>query len=113
MRLYAVPGGGTMQIVTDLLFSHDMLIAVIGAVIGSLLLSLFAALFWASPRWFSNLRTWWANRSKKSAEKRANQLRDELQKIDELRKDLSRYVGFLIGDIATALFALSCSIVFF
>jgi hypothetical protein len=50
-----------MQIVTDLLFSHDMLIAVIGAVIGGLLLSLFAALFWTSPRWFSNLRTWWAD----------------------------------------------------
>ena len=42
-----------MQIVTDFLFSHDMLTAVTGGVIANLLISLF----WALPRWSSNLLT--------------------------------------------------------
>jgi hypothetical protein len=50
MHLYDVPSGsplergGTMQIVTDFLFSHDMLTAVTGGVITNLLISLFWAL---------------------------------------------------------------------
>jgi hypothetical protein len=93
---------------TDLLFGtgRDLVIAVIGAIIATYLIG-------AGPRWLANALTWRATRSKKSADKRANHLRDELQKIGELRNDLSQYVGFLIGDFAKGLFLLVFSIILF
>jgi hypothetical protein len=87
------------QLVTDFFLSRDMLKGVTAGLIVALLIYLF-----------SNLPTWRANWSEKAAEKRAKQLRDELQKIDELRDDLSQYVGFLIGDVAKLLVAFAWSI---
>jgi hypothetical protein len=45
--------------------------------------------------WFSKLLTWSASRSKKSAAKRADRLRNKLKAIEELRNDPLRYVGLM------------------
>jgi hypothetical protein len=51
--------------------------------------------------------TWWP-----SAEKRANQLKEEQQKIAKLQNSLLQYVGLLFGEIAKARLASVVGIIF-
>jgi hypothetical protein len=51
----------------------------------------------AGPRWLSGALTWQANLSKRSAAGRAARPRVELRWTSELQKDLTSYVGFLVG----------------
>ena len=77
-------------------------------------LILVVFLLGAGLRWLSSVLIWRATRSKKSAEKRdPTSFATSCKKIDELVNDLSRYVGFFIGDIAKALFRLGFELILF
>jgi hypothetical protein len=83
---------------------YDLLI---GAIIG---IAIGAYLYGAGSRWLSTMLIWRPTLPKKWAEKRANQLIEEQQKITELQKNPSQYVGLLIGEIARAVFYVSLAI---
>jgi hypothetical protein len=81
--------------------------AIVELFLGLLLFFITTTVLPGLPRALSYSLTWWAHRSKKSAAKRCDRLRRELQKIEELRKDLSRYIGLLIRFALTSLFLLA------
>jgi hypothetical protein len=71
------------------------------------LLSPFAAIIGPRlVRWYSNVLTWRAARSKQSAALRAQKLKIQLQDIGVLRQDNTRYLARLSHLAVTALFHL-------
>jgi hypothetical protein len=80
-------------------------------VLGVLAIPIYNALV-RIPRYWSLFRTWWADRSKKSALARIRKLRDEVQLVDQLRADPSRLVAYMAGLVGQVVLFLGLSVLF-